>query len=241
MVRQAKAMVMDGRLGEIRLVQVEYVQGWNAEEKHPVQPNGSLPWRFDPSKGGPSLVMGDIGSHAHNLVRFITCLEVEEVAAEVGCIVPGRNTHDFAGVLLRLENGARGSFWITQAAAGVENCISVRISGSKGTLEWEHEHPQKLIFKPIDGPVEFRTPNGPGTLPFTGRGCRIAAGHPEGYQQAFANIYLDAAEVIASRLAGMKPDPLAAYFPNADDGLKGMQFIHAVIASGKMNGSWVRC
>ena len=241
MVREAKAMVMADRVGEIRLVQVEYVQGWNADEKDPVQPDGLLPWRFDPTKGGPSLVMGDIGSHAHHLIRFITGLEIEEVAAEIGCSVPSRKAHDFAGGLLRLVNGARGSFWVTQAAAGVENCIRIRISGSKGSLEWEHEKPQKLVFKPIDGPVQIRTPNGPGTSKLARRGCRIAAGHPEGYQDAFATIYLDAAEVIASRLAGITPDPLTGYFPNATDGLKGLQFIHAVIASGKMNGKWVRC
>jgi predicted dehydrogenase len=241
MVRQAKAMVMDGQLGEIMLCQVEYVQGWNADKNKPVHSNGHIPWRFDPLKGGPSLVMGDIGSHAHNLIRFITGLEVEEVAAEVGSIVPGRNTHDFAGAMLRFENGARGNFWITQAAAGVENCIRIRVSGSKGTLEWEHEHNQKLIFKPVNNPVQIRTYNGPGTSSFAGRGCRIVAGHSEGYHEAFANIYLDAAEVIASKLAGVKPDPLSLYFPNAGDGLKGMQFIKAVLASSKVNGLWMEC
>lgn len=241
MIRQAKAMVMAGQIGDIRLVQVAYVQGWNAGSKDPLLPEGGLPWRFDPEKGGPSLVMGDIGSHAHNLLRFITGLEIEEVSADAGCSVPGRHAHDFAGALLRLENGVRGSFWITQAAAGVENSISIRVSGSKGTLEWEHESPQKLVFKPIDGPVQIRTPNGPGISPFAARGCRIVAGHPGGYQDAFANLYTDAAEVIAARIAGKTPDPLALFFPDAGDGLKGMQFIHAVITSAEMNGKWVRC
>ncbi|MCK5923391.1 MAG: Gfo/Idh/MocA family oxidoreductase, partial [Methylococcales bacterium] len=143
MVRQAKAMVADGQLGTIRLIQVEYVQGGKANENDP-DPTGDASWRYDPVRGGPSLVMGDIGTHAHNLVRFITGLEVSEVAAEVGNIVPNRLIHDYAGALLRFENGARGSFWVTQAAAGVENCLRIRVSGTKGTLEWMQEIPQVL-------------------------------------------------------------------------------------------------
>ncbi len=162
MVRQAKAMVADEQLGAIRLVQVEYVQGGKADES---KPDPSESWRFDPVRGGPSLVMGDIGSHAHNLVRFVTGLEVAEVAAEIGNIVPGRAVHDYGGALLRFDNGARGSYWVTQAAAGVENCLRIRVSGTKGSLEWMQEFPQALTFKPLGAPSQNRTPNGPGTLP----------------------------------------------------------------------------
>jgi predicted dehydrogenase len=130
MVRQARAMVADGQLGTIRLVQVEYVQGGKADEEKVFSPDN---WKFDPVRGGPSRVMGDIGTHAHNLTRFITGLEVDEVAAEIGAIVPGRQIHDYAGALLRFDNGARGNFWVTQAAAGVENCLRIRVSGTKGT------------------------------------------------------------------------------------------------------------
>jgi len=158
MVRQAKAMVQDGQLGTIRLIQVEYVQGGKADEEKPVP--AVLPWKYDPARGGPSLVMGDIGTHAHNLTRFITGLELDEVSAEIGNIVPGRLVHDFAGALLRFENGARGSFWVTQAAAGVENCLRIRVSGTKGSLEWMQEFPQALTFKPLHGPSQNRTPNG---------------------------------------------------------------------------------
>ncbi|MCJ7626433.1 MAG: Gfo/Idh/MocA family oxidoreductase, partial [Anaerolineaceae bacterium] len=165
MVRQAKAMVMEGQLGIIRLVQVEYVQGGKADENDPDPSVGDLPWRYDPVRSGPSLVMGDIGTHAHHLLRFITGLEVSEVAAEVGTIVPGRLVHDYAGALLHLENGARGNFWVTQTAAGMENCLSIRVSGTKGTLEWMQELPQTLTFKPLRGPSQNRSPNGPGTLP----------------------------------------------------------------------------
>jgi predicted dehydrogenase len=237
MVRQARAMVEDGQLGIIRLVQVEYVQGGKAAEDDP-DPALGLPWRYDPVRGGPSLVMGDIGTHAHNLVRFVTGLEVSEVAAEVGTIVPGRLVHDYGGALLRLDNGARGSFWVTQAAAGVENCLRIRVSGTKGSLEWMQEQPTTLSFKPLAGPAQIRTPNGPGTLPLSARASRIVAGHPEGFHEGFATVYADAAEVIAARRAGVDPDPLATHFPDAADGLAGVQFVAAALRSSEAEGAW---
>ncbi len=240
MVRQAKAMVDAGELGTIRLVQVEYVQGGKARETDPAV-NGQLPWRFDPARGGPSLVMGDIGTHAHNLLRFITGLEVDEVAAELGAIVPNRKVHDFAGALLRLSNGARGSFWVTQAAAGVENCLRIRVSGTAGSIEWMQETPQALTFKPLGAPSQNRTPNGPGTLPLAKRACRIVAGHPEGFHEGFANLYSDAAEVIAARRAKQAADPLALFFPNSRDGLAGVRFVDSVVRSSRENGAWTRC
>lgn len=238
MVRQAKAMVEDGQLGTIRLVQVEYVQGGKADEEKVFSPDN---WKFDPVRGGPSRVMGDIGTHAHNLTRFITGLEVSEVAAEIGAIVPGRLIHDYAGALLRFDNGARGNFWVTQAAAGVENCLRIRVSGTKGSLEWMQEFPQSLTFKPLRGPSQNRTPNGPETLPLAARSSRIVAGHPEGFHEGFANLYSDAAEAIAARRAGQDPDPLALYFPNAWDGLLGVRFVDSVIESSNANGQWVKC
>ncbi len=238
MVRQAKAMVEAGELGTIRLVQVEYVQGGKADEEKTFSPDN---WKFDPVRGGPSRVMGDIGTHAHNLTRFITGLELDEVAAEVGAIVPKRIIHDFGGAMLRFSNGARGSFWVTQAAAGVENCLRIRVSGTKGSLEWMQEFPQALTFKPLKGPSENRTPNGPGTLPLSSRCTRLVAGHPEGFPDGFANIYSDAAEAIAARRAGKQPDPLALYFPNSFDGLMGVRFVDSVIASSEANGQWTKC
>lgn len=240
MVRQAKAMVMAGDLGTIRLVQVEYVQGGKADENDP-DPADGLPWRYDPERGGPSLVMGDIGTHAHNLARFITGLEVTEVAAEVGTIVPGRLVHDYAGALLHFDNGARGSFWVTQAAAGVENSLRIRTSGTLGSLEWMQEFPQALTFKPLKGPSQNRTPNGPGTLPLAARASRIVAGHPEGFHEGFANLYSDAAEAIAARRAKVEMDPLALYFPNSWDGLLGVRFVSRALASSAANGKWVAC
>lgn len=235
MVRQAKAMVAAGQLGAIRLVQVEYVQGGRAKGGA-----SRVAWKDEPARGGPSLVMGDIGTHAHNLLRFISGLEVEQVAAEVGCIVPDRVTHDFAGALLRLSQGARGSFWVTQAAAGVENSLRIRVSGALGSLEWLQECPQVLGFKPLDAPAQNRTPNGPGTLPLAARSSRIVAGHPEGFHEAFANLYSDAAEAIAARRAGQSADPLALHFPNASDGLQGIRFVDAVVRSSQGNGMWTQ-
>lgn len=233
MVRQARAMVAAGELGDIRLVQVEYVQGGRS------QPGVSRsPWKDDAARGGPSLVMGDIGTHAHNLLRFVTGLEVAEVAAEVGTVVPTRVTHDYAGAMLRMSNGARGSFWVTQAATGVENALRIRVSGSLGTLEWQQEIPQLLSFKPHGAPAQTRTPNGPGTLPLSAHSSRIVAGHPEGFHECFANIYSDAAQAIAARRAGKAAEPLALHFPSATDGLLGLQFVDAVIRSNANDGAW---
>jgi predicted dehydrogenase len=239
MVRQAKAMVEDGQLGTLRLVQVEYVQGGKADESKPIP--STLPWRYDPVRGGPSLVMGDIGTHAHNLIRFITGLEVDEVSAEIGTIVPNRLIHDFGGALLRFTNSARGVLWVTQAAAGVENCLRIRVSGTKGSLEWMQEFPQALTFKPLGAPSQNRTPNGPGTLPLAARSSRIVAGHPEGFHEGFANIYSDAAEAVAARRSGKKADPLAMYFPNSWDGLLGVRFVSRALESSRANGQWVKC
>jgi predicted dehydrogenase len=240
LVRQARAMVEGGQLGEIRMVQVEYVQGGKADENDP-GPDDEVPWRYDPVRGGPSVVMGDIGTHAHNLLRFITGMEVAEVAADVGTVVPGRVVHDYGGALLRLTNGARGSFWVTQTAAGVENSLWIRVSGTKGSLEWLQEIPQLLTFKPLEGPVQVRTPNGPGTLPLAARASRIVAGHPEGFHQGFATVYSDAAEAIAARRSGQEPDPMTLHFPTAEDGVLGIKFIEATLASSEAGGVWTSC
>jgi predicted dehydrogenase len=239
MVRQARAMVAEGQLGDIRLIQVEYVQGGKAAERDPdPDPTAPLAWRYDPVRGGPSLVMGDIGTHAHQLVRFVTGLDVVEVAADVGHVVPNRLVDDYAGAMMRFDNGARGSFWITQAATGVENCLRLRVSGTKATIEWMQEDPTRLVVRPLGAPAETRTPNGPGTLPLAARASRIVAGHPEGFHEGFANLYRDAAIAIASRRAGVVPDALAMHFPNEIDGAIGVAFVEAAITSSNNNGAW---
>jgi predicted dehydrogenase len=182
--------------------------------------------------------MGDIGSHAHNLARFVTGLEVAEVSAEVGTIVPHRLVHDYAAAMLRFDNGARGTLWVTQAAAGMENSLRIRVSGTLGSVEWEQERPTALVFRPLTGPAQTRTPNGPGTLPLSARAARLAAGHPEGFVAAFANLYSDAAEAIAARRSGVAPDPLALHFPTAEDGARGVKFVEAAIASSAAGAMW---
>jgi predicted dehydrogenase len=238
LVRQARAMVEEGEIGDLRLVQVEYVQGGKADESRKDDPAAHRGWKFNKDKSGPSLVLGDIGTHAHQLLRFVTGREVAELAAEVGSIVPGRTVHDFAGALLRMEGGARGMLWVTQAAAGIENSLKIRVSGNRGSLEWYQEIPQRLTYSPLGQPAQIRTPNGPGTHPASARVCRVVAGHPEGFPECFANIYSDAAEAIAAAIAGTEPDPLAMWFPNAYDGLAGMRFLEACLKSSDAGGVW---
>ena len=184
--------------------------------------------------------MGDIGTHAHNLIRYVTGLEVSEVAAEAGAIVPGRIIHDYTAALLRMENGARGSYWVTQAAAGVENSLQFRISGTKGSLEWGQEIPQRLVFKPLGRPAETRTPNGPGTLPLSAYASHIVAGHPEGFPDGFANIYRDAAEAVAAKRAGKTARQEAMTCPDGQDGLAGLRFVKAVLKSSEDGSAWTK-
>lgn len=236
MVRQARAMVAAGQLGEIRLVQVEYVQGGNAGG-----PAGPARWRFDPARSGPSLILGDIGTHAHHLVCYVAGVELAAVSADVGAIVPGRRVDDYAGVLLRFTGRARGCLWATQAAAGVESSLGFRISGALGTIEWHQDRANELRFLPLDGPAQVRTRNGPGTLPLSARGSRIGKGHPEGFHEGFANIYADAAEAIAARRSGRAADPLALHFPTVEDGARGVRFVEAALASSNAGGRWIDC
>jgi predicted dehydrogenase len=240
LVRQARAMVKNGDIGELRLVQVEYVHGGAADESIIDDPAGKRGWKFDKKISGPSLVLGDIGTHAHHLLRFVTGEEVTEVLADVGTIVPGRNVHDFAGVLLRMRGGAKGIFWTSRAAAGIENSLKIRVSGSKGTIEWWQELPQRLTYSPLGEPAQIRTANGPGTLLEAEFASRIPAGHPEGFLEAFANIYSDAAEAIAARISGTRPRREASSFPTANDGIEGLRFIRACLESSRDNHGWTR-
>ena len=238
MVRQARAMVAAGQLGDIRLVQVEYVQGGNADAD---AGSGGVRWRFDPARSGPSLILGDIGTHAHHLVCYVAGVELQAVAADVGAIVPGRTVHDYAGVLLRFAGGARGCLWATQAAAGMESSLGFRISGAAGTVEWHQDRANELRFLPLAGPAQVRTRNGPGTMPLSARGSRVGKGHPEGFHEGFANIYADAAEAIAARRSGRAPDPLALHVPTVADGARGLAFVEAALASSAAGGGWVDC
>ena len=244
MVRQARAMAAAGQLGDVRLVQVEYVQGGNAAgdgRAHGAGPAGPVRWRFDPARSGPSLILGDIGTHAHHLVCYVAGVELAAVCADVGAIVPGRRVDDYAGVLLRFTGGARGCLWATQAAAGVESSLGFRISGALGTMEWHQDRANELRFLPLDGPAQVLTRNGPDALPLAARGSRVGKGHPEGFHEGFANIYADAAEAIAARRSGRAADPLALHFPTVEDGARGVRFVEAAISSSRAGGRWVDC
>ena len=244
MVRQARAMAAAGQLGDVRLAQVEYVQGGNAAGDGRADgggPAGPVRWRFDPARSGPSLILGDIGTHAHHLVCYVAGVELAAVCADVGAIVPGRRVDDYAGVLLRFAGGARGCLWATQAAAGMESSLGFRISGALGTVEWHQDRANELRFLPLDGPAQVLTRNGPGALPLAARGSRVGKGHPEGFHEGFANVYADAAEAIAARRSGRAADPLALHFPTVEDGARGVRFVEAALASSHAGGRWVDC
>lgn len=240
MVRQARAMVKAGELGDIRQVRVEYVQG-GLSSFVDADPPPRLAWRLDRARGGPSAVLGDIGTHAHQLVRFVTGLEVSRIAADVGATVPGRTADDYAAMLLRFDNGARGSLWVTQAASGAENLLSLKVYGSRGGLEWEQNAPNHLKHTAQGEPARTLSRGLPGLSLAAKRATRIPPGHPEGFHEAFANVYADAAEAIAACMSGTAADPLALDFPTVDDGVAGMSFVEAAIASSRSGGGWVDC
>jgi predicted dehydrogenase len=240
MVRQARAMVQAGTLGAIRQIQVEYIQGHLADltaaDRDP-----AANWRFLPEECGPSLVLGDIGTHAHHLACFIAGQPLTELAAELGAAVPSREVDDFAHLLLRFAGGARGSMWVTNSAAGAEHGLAIRLFGELGGLEWHQEQPNHLLYRPLHGFPQLMTRGRPGLAPAAARATRIVLGHPEGYQEGFAVLYRDAAEAIVARRLGRAPDPLALDFPTVEDGARGVRFIEAGVESARAGGRWTDC
>ncbi|NNG04294.1 MAG: Gfo/Idh/MocA family oxidoreductase [Inquilinus sp.] len=239
MVRQARAMVKAGELGEIRQVQLEYIQGHLARR---VEDEATGPgWRFDAELGGGSLVLGDIGTHAHHLGAFVTGLDVVQVMADVGSNLPGRRVDDYAALLLRFANGARGSMWVTNAAAGAEHGLAFRAFGDQGGLEWHQEQPNHLLHRRLGDFPRLMTRRLDGLMGAEAEhASRVGIGHPEGYQEAFATLYADAADAIAARLTGQPCDPLALDFPTALDGAKGIKLIDAALES-RRTGTWADC
>ncbi len=240
MVRQARAMVRDGDLGTIRMIKVEYVQGHNATLRRGERDGTSGMWRMQKDKAGDSLILGDIGSHAHQMVRFVTGLEFDRVMADVTAVVPGRNADDYGGLLFRLENGAPGIMWVTQAGAGASHGLMFRVFGEKGGLEWHQEEPNHLTHTRLGQPTIVYERNGPGLKQEALDAARIGIGHPEGYQEAFAILYAEAAEAMVARRLGTLPDRPVFAFPSATDGAIGMQFIDAALESAR-TGAWVDC
>jgi len=238
MVRQAREMVAAGELGTIRVVQVEYVQDWLTTKLEDTGQKQAA-WRVDPARAGAGGCLGDIGTHAHNLAGFVTGLAVRELAADLSRFVPGRRLDDNAHMLLRFENGARGMLWGSQVAPGNENGLRLRVYGDKAGLEWSQEQPNQLRFSPVGQPPRVLSRGGPNLGPAASRATRIPSGHPEGYLEAFANLYRDLAEQIRARRAKRAPEPAALLAPTVEDGACGVKFIHAAVESSAKNGAWV--
>ena len=235
MVRQAREMVARGEIGKIRVVQVEYPQDWLTQHEDFKQAE----WRTDPARSGAGGSTGDIGTHAHNLARFVTGLEVESLAADLDAFVPGRQVDDNGHVMLRFEGGAKGMLWCSQVAPGNENALRIRVYGETGGLEWAQEDPNYLWHTPFGEPKRLITRNGSGAGDAAARISRVPPGHPEGYLEGFANIYSEAADAIVAHREGREPAAEVMY-PTIVDGLKGVEFIDACIRSSARNAAWVR-
>ena len=240
MVKEARAMVKGGKLGRILKIVAEYPQGY-AISALTDQSDGAISnWRMDPQVAGVSNCIGDIGSHAENLARYITGLELDELAADLNTFIPGRPLDDDGSMLVRYQGGARGVLYASQISTGDENNLNIRVYGTEASLEWHQEHPNELVVKYADRPRETwrrgNSYNGSEATHFT----RLPFGHPEAFIEAFANIYLAAAEAITDTINGDYPRPQGYDFPTVDDGVEGMAFIEAAVASSKGNSAWTK-
>jgi predicted dehydrogenase len=238
MVKQARELVQTGKLGKIRKVVVEYPQGW-LWKRLETTGHKQASWRADPKKTGAACCLGDIGTHAENLARYITGLRIESLCADLTTFVPGRLLEDDANILVRFVGGAKGVLHASQISIGEENNLNIRVYGDKAGLEWHQEHPNELIVKYPDRPKEiWRRGNsyvGAAAKKFT----RIPFGHPEGYLEAFANVYLEAFRAIEAEVTG-KPQPKDLDFPTIEDGVIGMTFIETAVKSGKAGAKWMK-
>ena len=243
MVRQARQMVAEGRLGEVRSVQVEYAQDWLTE---PLEASGhkQAVWRNDPARAGAGGCIGDIGTHAFRLAEFVTGDRVSELCAELTRFVADRRLDDNAQLLLRFAGGARGALWASQVAPGNDNNLRLRVHGAKGGIDWRQEQPNQLRWSPLGEPTQILARGTPAVGPAAARVSRLPADHPEGYLEAFATLYGEIAAAIRSARAGpgqeaSKLDP-AVQFPTVADGVRGVDFIEAAVASSARGARWVR-
>ncbi len=240
MVKQAKAMVSDGVLGKIRKVWVEYPQGWLSKLSER-EGNAQAAWRTDPKKSGKAGCMGDIGTHAAHLSEYITGAKITHLCADLNALVPGRMLDDDGGVLLKFDNGAAGVLMASQVAAGEENALKIRIYGEKGGLEWAQHEPNTLLVKWLDAPTQILRAGGnygDRLSSYATSNCRTPGGHPEGYLEAFANIYHNFAKTISARIDGTTPTKEELDFPGVEDGIRGMAFIDNVVASAQSDIKW---
>lgn len=239
MVKQARHMVHSGKIGKVRKVVVEYPQGWLSTKLEDSEQKQAA-WRTDPKRSGIAGAMGDIGTHAENLAEYITGLKIKKLCADINTFVAGRSLDDDGNVFIEYDNGAKGILFATQIAAGEENNLRIRVYGEKAGLDWRQQEPNSLVVKWLDKPMEtMRT--GVGKLSKEAQEhTRIPAGHPEGYLEAFANIYRNFAMCVQAYRAGKKPKAIYTDFPSVDDGVEGMKFIERVIAAGKSKQKWVK-
>jgi predicted dehydrogenase len=237
MIRQAREMAIAGELGSIRVIQVEYAQDWLST---PLEKTGQkqADWRTDPERSGPGGCLGDIGTHAFNLACFVTGLSCEQVAADVSTFVPGRSLDDNVQVMLRFSKGAKGMLWASQVAPGNENNLRLRVYGEKAGLELHPEDPNELCFTPLGEPRRAIRRGGGAAGPSAAHATRLPAGHPEGYLEAFAQLYSDLAEQIAAKQEGRTPQSDSLLVPGVSDGVEGMRFITAVLESSRHGSAW---
>ena len=238
MVKEARAMVSEGKLGDILKVVAEYPQGYAITALEDEADRAISNWRMDPAVSGTSNCIGDIGSHAENLARYITGLEIDELAADLSTFIPGRPLDDDGNMLVRYKNGAKGILYASQISTGDENNLNIRVYGTKASLEWHQEHPNELIVKFAEQPRQIHRR---GNV-YNGEQCqkytRIPFGHPEAFIEAFANVYLGVAEAVSDRITGNQSGEYD--FPNIDDGVAGMAFIDAAVRSSEQNSAWTK-
>ena len=237
MVKQARQMVREGALGKIKKVVVQYPQGWLSKLTER-EGNMQASWRTDPSKSGKAGAMGDIGTHAAHLAEYITGLKITKLCADLNIMVEGRQLDDDGNVLLRFENGAAGVLVASQIAAGEENALNISVYGELGGLQWYQMEPNSLIVKWLDKPMEIYRAGTPFVGNYAKFNTRTPGGHPEGYLEAFANIYRNFAITLSAKIEGTTPPVEALDFPGVDDGIRGMAFIDNVVASSQSNEKW---
>jgi predicted dehydrogenase len=238
MVRHARAMVAAGDIGEVRLVQVEYAQDWLAEDANQDPAFQANNWHNDPLRAGPSGCLGDIGTHAHHMAGFVSGMQPSEVLAELHSFTPDRTLDDHVQVMLRYANGARGMLWASQMATGCENGLRLRVYGSKASLAFDQENPNELWLTPQGGSAR-RLTRGRVDSAAARHATRIPSGHPEGFLEAFAQLYSDAADQIHALRSGQSVPDASRSMPNVDDGVAGLVFIDAVLESHRQGGAWV--
>ncbi|HWA28983.1 MAG TPA: Gfo/Idh/MocA family oxidoreductase [Lacunisphaera sp.] len=240
MVKEAREWVRSGKLGRILKIVVEYPQGYAITALEQKGDGAISNWRMDPSVSGASNCMGDIGTHAHNLARYITGLEIEEICAELSTFIPGRPLDDDGNCLIRFAGGARGILYASQVSSGEENNLNIRVFGTKGSLQWFQENPNELIWKKADAPQQVHRRGNNYLSAAAQAATRTPFAHPEGFIEAFANVYRAAATAIADAVEGRKAPKEGYDFPTIDDGVAGLAFIESAVKSSKAGAKWVK-